>query len=79
MRYEAAKLTLAQPKNVGGIVKLNSFYSRDIDYRCLLYKGASAKLLSLKPRKSIYCHTILQQYDRKSDLLLLSTMVNQSF
>ena len=33
---------------------MKSFYSRDMYYRCLLYNGVAAKLLSLKPRTSSF-------------------------
>ena len=56
---------------------MKSFYSRDIDYRCLLNNGVAAKLLSLKPRTSPYAfspshsRTIVQRYNINCDLLLL--------
>ena len=46
-----------------------------IDYRCLLYNGVAAKLLSLKPRTFVFfpLHgpTIVRRYNINCDLLLL--------
>ena len=51
---------------------MKSFYSRDIDYRCLLYNGVAAKLLSLKLRTStffrLHGRTIVRRYNINCDL-----------